>query len=135
MLGSNARLAASEVVDFLVSVQVGSLEQHLLSHLGIPVLVLHLDASCQLLGVDLLLAHLAVLYCFPLHLFLLLEVALGLQISVGAHALEPVGLVDEAWRVRAGLVVQESVWMGWLCAKSCRWHQFYGKQGQRISNC
>ena len=119
------------MVDFFVSVQIGGLEEHLLSHLGIPVLVLHLDASCQLLGVDLLLAHLAVLYCFPLHLFLLLEVALGLQISVGAHALEPVGLVDEAWRVRAGLVVQESVRVGWLRTKSSCWHQFYGKRGQK----
>ena len=66
------------MVDFLVSVQVCGLEEHLLSHLSIPVLVLHLDASGKFFGVDLLLANLAILYRFPFHLLFLLEVALSL---------------------------------------------------------
>lgn len=66
------------MVDFLVSVQVGGLQEHLLSHLGIPVLVLHLDASDKFFGVYLLLANLAILYRFPLHLLFMLEVALSL---------------------------------------------------------
>ena len=56
---------------------------------------------------------------------LLLEVALRLQVAIRALTLEAVVLRDEAGRVRAGLVVQESVRVSGLRSESrCR-HKLY----------
>ena len=127
-------VALSEVVDLLVGVEVGGLEQHLCGVASILILVHHVDTGIQVFHVDLLGANLAVLNLLLLHLVLLLEVALGLQVTVGAHALEAIVLGDEARGVRAGLVVQEGVGMRRFRAEPRRGNKFYRNYGE-ISEC
>ena len=112
------------MVDFLVSVKVGGLKEHLLRRTGISVLILHLDASVKLLGVDLLGTHFAILYRLPFHLVLLLEIALSLQVPVRAHALESVRLIDVARSVWTSFMVQESVRMGRFSTETSSGHKF-----------
>ena len=115
---------SSEMVDLLVRVVVGRLVEHLLRLFGQLVLVVQLDPRLQPFNVGLLRAHIAVDQSLLPGLVFGLEVESLLEGAVGtcAHTLR---LGEEAGRVRAWLVIQESVWVGRLSSEARRRHEFY----------
>lgn len=113
------------MVELLVGVVISRLEQHLLRLLGHLVLLVQLDTVLQSLNVALLGAQVAILNRLLFSLVSSLEVNLGLQVASGVVATHTFRFCQEAWSIRARLVLKESVWMGRLRTKSCRWHQFY----------
>ena len=124
---------SSEVVDLFVGVEVGRLHEHLLGLASIFVLLLHFDASVHCFRILLLGTHLAVENSLLFRLVLRLEVALSLQVSVGALALESVHLADEAGRVWTCLMVQERVWMSGLRSESSGRNKFYRSKAKVVS--
>ena len=72
--------------------------------------------------------HFAIQNSLLFRLILSLEVALGLQVSVGALALESVHLVDIAGCIWTSLMVQERVRMSGLSTKSSCGNEFYHKK-------
>lgn len=74
----------------------------------------------KLVDVDLLIADFTLLKLLLLHFFFLLEVALGLQVAVRAHAAETIVLGDVAGGVRASIVVEEGVGVRGFRAESRR---------------
>ena len=99
----------SEVVQLLVSIVVGCLDEHLLGLSGQLVLIVHLDASLQLFVVALLGPNMAILDRLFLLLIGLLIVSLSLQVALGSEHTYAIFLGQVAWSVGTWLVRNESV--------------------------
>lgn len=112
------------MVDLLVSVKVGGLDEHLLRLTSHLILLMHFDACLQTFVVGLLGAHFALSDRLLLRFIFLLEIALCLQVEIIALSTKAIVFRDEARRVGSGLVVKESVGVGRLSSESCRWHKF-----------
>ena len=119
------------MVQLLVGVVVGRLEEHLLRLLGQLVLLVQLNPVLQLVDIFLLGAHFTLLNRLLLRFVCSLEVYLRLQVARRIATTDSLGLGQVAWRVRAGLVLEERVRVRGLGSEPRRRHKFCTRKKSR----
>ena len=112
------------MIELLVGVIVGRLEEHFLRLLSQLVLFIKLDAILYQLDVTLLLTQLASLDGLLFDLFCGLEINLCLQVSCRVVSANTLRLSQVAWRIRTWLMLKESVRVGWFRTESRSRHKF-----------